>query len=404
MIRPIGRLPPMLLAVLFACSAEPSGPAGGEVPVPRAGARADSLTAFVHVRVVPMDRDVLLPDYTVLVRQGRIAETGPAGEVRVPAGATVIEGRDRYLMPGLTDAHVHMSEDDAPAYVAYGITTVRNMWGWPGLRTIQRRILAGELTGPMIYSYSSGLDAPPTYWPHTQIVESPDVARRVVAEQLAQGWIGIKVYNDLTPEVYDAIIEETHRRGSEVVGHVPVRVGIEHALDAGQRSVEHLTGYDVALTGRRGAAAWARGFDDSTMRALARRSAQRDVWNCPTLSVLRHLSAGGQDQRLRAVAILHQEGVPLLAGSDSGIDATMPGEGLREELRLLTDAGLSPYEALRAATSDVARFLGVPGEFGVVAPGARADLLLLEGNPLSDIRNAFSLDGVMVRGLWLPAG
>lgn len=389
-----------LAFLALACSSGVTAPDPDPISLPTDRGPADSVTAFVGVRVVPMDREEVLDGHTVLVRNGRIAELAPDGEVSVPDGARIIRGRGRWLMPGLADAHVHMSSTEAPEYVAYGITTVRNMWGWPGLREIQARIRSGDLLGPTIHSYSSGLDAPPTYWPYTQVVTRVADARRVVGEQLAQGWLGIKVYRDLAPDVYRAILSEAFQYRKPVVGHVPAAVDVEEALRLGQLSLEHLLGYDRALGGRYGG--WSPGFDEERMRELARLTAEVGAWNCPTLSILRHKNPGDHGARIRAVRILHEEGAPLLAGSDAGIDVTAPGVSLHEELGYMEDAGLSPYEALRTATVEVAAVLGQPGVFGIVAPGARADLLLLDGNPLEGVANAGAPAGVMLRGLWIP--
>lgn len=361
-----------------------------------------SAVAFVDVRVVPMDRKVVLPAHTVLVRDGRIEALGPAGEVTVPGDAEVIDGRGRWLMPGLADAHVHMGRAEAPLYVSYGVTTVRNMWGWPGLREIVGSIEDGSLVGPTVYSYSSGLDAPPEYWPFTQMVTTPERAREVVRAQLDRGWIGIKVYTDLSVDVYDAIVDETHALGRPVVGHVPARVGLERALAAGQRSIEHLLGYSQALTGS--FAAWPGPFDAEGMASLADRTREANTWNCPTIEILRRAGRPGHENRLRAIASLHEAGAELLVGTDSGIDVTEPGLSIRSELAHFQGAGLTPYEALRDATVDVARFLGREGEFGVVATGARADLLLLSADPLERVENVGSLDGVLLRGRWFPGG
>lgn len=383
-------------------SSAAAGPQAGEAPAAPPGTTADAVTAFVNVRVVPMEREEILHGQTVLVQDGTIARVGPVDDVTVPEGAAVVEGGGRYLMPGLVDAHVHMSTADAPIYVSHGITSVRNMWGWPELRSLQRRIDEGEVVGPTIYSYSSGLDGPPEYWPYTQLVVTPRQGLEAVAAQADEGWLGIKVYRDLELEVYDAIVAEARLRGLPVVGHVPHRVGISAALAAGQRSLEHLLGYDLALGGAYGPQGWAGGLDEQRMHELARETARAGAFNCPTLVILHQRSVATHDNRIRAVRILHEEGALLLAGSDAGIDVTFPGSGLRSELQYFVDAGLSPYEALRAATVNVARVLDVPGQFGVVRAGARADLILLEADPLADVSNVATLAGVMLRGLWYP--
>ena len=134
-----------LAFLALACSSGVTAPDPDPISLPTDRGPADSVTAFVGVRVVPMDREEVLDGHTVLVRSGRIAELAPDGEVSVPDGARIIRGRGRWLMPGLADAHVHMSSTEAPEYVAYGITTVRNMWGFPGVREMGEEIAAGRL-------------------------------------------------------------------------------------------------------------------------------------------------------------------------------------------------------------------------------------------------------------------
>ena len=380
--------------VLSGCSEDTVDPAVVELPPP--GALGAPLSAFVDVQVISMTTDAIDRGWTVVVRDGRIDDAGPSTDIEVPSGAVIIRGENRYLMPGLVDAHVHLRTADAPEYVRYGVTTVRNMWGYPTLWNLMASIADGEIIGPTAYSYSSGLDAAPVYWPFTQLVETPAAGRAAVAEQLDAGWIGIKVYDDLSRSAYDAIVAAATARGMPVVGHVPRNVELGRALSAGQRSIEHLTGYARAL----GSTSWRDSIDPEWLRSLSERTAAAGTWNCPTLAI--QARNAGHDNRGRVVRALHDAGAGLLAGSDAGIDRTLPGQGLRDELRLLVQAGLTPYEALRAATVDVAHFLERDGEFGVVAVGARADLLLLEANPLERIENVGSLAGVMLRGLWIP--
>jgi imidazolonepropionase-like amidohydrolase len=349
-----------------------------------------------------MDRDTVLRGHAVLVRDQEIAAVGPVGTVEAPDGARIVDGAGGWLLPGLVDGHVHVNADDLDDYVRHGVTTVRNMWGWPGLRELIEEIEDGSRVGPRIFSYSPGFDAPPEYWPYTQVVVTPEMARTAVRDAVAQGWIGIKVYRDLDLRVYDAVISEAARLGVPVVGHVPVGVGVHHALSSGQRTLEHLLGYGQALTGSYGN--WPGAFDEAGMRALARETVRAGAWNCPTLEILRRSGRTGHQNRLDAVRVLHEEGAELLVGTDSGIGATVPGESLVQEMLQLTGAGIPPYEVLRDATADAARLLGRTGEFGVIRPGARADLVLVDENPLDDIRHLTSPRGVLLNGLWLDGG
>ena len=364
--------------------------------------------AFTNVRLIPMTSSVVLPGRTVLVAGDRIVAIGATGQQRVPSSATVIEGNGRYLMPGLVDMHVHIVAADLATYVSYGITSVRNMWGTPYL--LRSPHVGGAIVptedGPAIYSASPGIDANPPSWPYTQLLEDPTRADSMVRALAADGWLFLKVYNRLSAETYDSLAAAAHRHGIRFLGHVPFAVPVETVLARGQASIEHLAGYDRALTGGRlGAIAWAMA-DTLGAPRLATLTAAAGTWNCPTQAVLSRLvenaDAATRERAARnrhaVVRALHVAGARLLAGSDAGIDLTVPGSSLHDELAELVASGLTPYEALRVATHDAAEFLERPSEFGSIQPGMRADLVLLRANPLDDVRNTRSIDGVMVRG------
>lgn len=388
--------------------------AGTPCPEPAASAPPDEVSpdrpvAFTEVNVVPMTGLRVLSRQTVIVKDGRIHRMGPSGAVEIPGDAVNIDGRGRFLMPGLADMHVHLDRADLPRYVAHGITTVRNMWGFPGVRAMQADVLAGNLRGPTIYSTSPGLDATPPIWPYTQVVNGPDEADEVVRLQKENGWKTLKLYQQLSRESYDAIVASAGRQGLDYVGHTPTAVGLRRVLEAGQRSVEHLGGYERILNGRdiRGASGWALA-DTAGAPDLARLTRRAGTWNCPTLAIQLMLAptlspgtrSSAAENRRRMLKALHDAGAGLLVGTDSGIGRTRPGESIHTELAQFVAAGLTPYEALLGATRNAAEFLGEGGEFGVVAPGARADLILLDDNPLNGLQALESPLGVMVRGHW----
>lgn len=387
-----GRVAGALVAVAMgACSsgkpglASPGTDGGDAVPE----LVRDSVFAVVDVNVVPMDTERVLLHQTLVVRKGRIAALGPSATTPPPPGATIIEGGDHYLMPGLADMHVHLSVDDVEVYVRHGITTVRNMWGWPGLAGIVEAVRSGELAGPTILSTSPGLDGTPAKWPFTQVVMDPAKADSVVEAQRRAGWTTLKLYTDLRPDVYDSIVSAARRRGMDYVGHVPARVPVEHVIASGQRSIEHLGGYQLVT-------------DPDRLAVLIDQTADAGTWNCPTLAIQLEVGPARAQRRRGIVMALHRVGAPLLVGTDSGIGVTMPGTSIHRELAELVRAGLTPFEALAGATRDAARFLGQEGEFGEVRLGLRADLVLVAGNPLSDVGALDARIGVMLRGNWLP--
>jgi imidazolonepropionase-like amidohydrolase len=355
-----------------------------------------------------MDSEILLVDQTVVVRNRRIESVGLRSDIGVPEDAERIDAAGLVLMPGLADMHVHLQETDLARYLASGITTVRNMWGHSAVRNMTQRIAAGALEGPVVYSTSPGIDGPPAQWPVTQIVESPAEAEETVARLVGDGWTMLKVYQDLRAEVFAAVVEAARRHGVPFMGHVPHRVGLREALLYGQASLEHLGGYDVALGGARGTPGWLN-MDSSRVAEVVTWTWEAGAYVCPTLVVVKAITRANSSAADAAVVIgnrrslvgaLHDGYVPLLLGTDSGINIVAPGTSLHEELLEFTQAGLSPYAALAAGTIAAARFLGLEKEFGAIREGLRADLLLLERNPLEDVTAASDIVGIMVNGNW----
>ncbi|HWI63168.1 MAG TPA: amidohydrolase family protein [Symbiobacteriaceae bacterium] len=399
--------------------------------------------AFVHVNVIPMDEERVLPDQTVVVRDGlveRVEASQPP-----PADAEVIDGNGWYLMPGLTDMHVHIEgADELPLYLANGVTTVRNMWGSTGLKRLlgapdhlKLRDAARPLS-PAIYTAGPIMEGAPPTSPLMPVFRSPARAAAAVERQAAAGYDFIKVYDNLSPAVYAAVLVAARRVKLPVVGHVPKQVPLADVLTGGQRTIEHLTGYidpDAAA-----------GLAGEALLQAARLTREAGVWNVPTLGIYqklvppervgeleqqpgmefvpprlrriwrlfwpmmrRGITYSGADYAERIGALyrqvtrtLHAEGARLCLGTDAPNPYVVPGFSVHDELRYLIEAGLSPFEALAAATRNAAECLGRQAEFGTVAPGLRADLLLLTANPLTDVAHAARRAGVMLRGRWLP--
>jgi imidazolonepropionase-like amidohydrolase len=363
--------------------------------------------AIINARVLTMTDAGALESRTVLVRGG-VVERIQANDAPRPTDAVTLDAGGRTLMPALIDMHVHLRRADIPAYLAAGIGSVRNMWGHSGIPPLMRGAESGEFVAPRIVSTSAGLDGNPPQWPETQIVTTTEEAEAAVKRQIDAGWRTIKVYQRLSMASYDAIAAAAKRSGVAFAGHVPTAVAIRHALDMGQRSIEHLTGYDRAVSRQRRIGTWGWIDVDTTQFAsLASATAQAGTWNCPTLAIYVKLAeqhstserAAVIENRRRFIRALERAGAPLLVGTDAGIDVVAPGTSLHDELAQFVAGGLSPARVLRAATADAGRFLGVPG-LGTIAGGAPGDLLLLERDPLADIANARTVAGVVLRGDW----
>ncbi|MFC1714426.1 amidohydrolase family protein [Candidatus Poribacteria bacterium] len=438
--------------------------------------RNSTSIAFVNVNVVPMDSERILTGQTVIVRGDRISEIGPVDTIDIPGDAQRIDGSGKYLMPGLVDMHIHLwNESELALFIPNGVTTVRNMWGTEYHLKLREEIKEGKHVAPTLFTTGPIIDGNPPLWGSSVAVETPEQARQVVADNKAAGYDLIKTYDGLSVEIYDALMEAAAKHGMPVAGH-PTVVGIEHALAAGQHSVEHLFGYEKYLEGEdspffgqslwnrrpesivwRHSVAW-QYMDERKIPGIARATREAGTWNCVTLVVHQKIvmtreqrkqelelpymkyvpmstkqgwlsskaTIGGERLRewlgeLRGLGIsleecldahfrngkkmtkaLHDAGARIVLGTDALNPLVLHGFSVHQELQYLVDAGLTPYEAVKAGTRDAAECLGELDEFGTINVGLRADLLLVDGNPLVDVGNADKRVGVMLRGHWLP--
>jgi hypothetical protein len=392
-----------------------------------------------------------LADRTVIVRGDRILAIAPASELTLPANVRVIDGSHHWLMPGLADMHVHAWDDaELTMFVAAGVTTIRNMFGDPKHLAWRAEIAHGARLGPTIFTAGPIVDGDPPRWPGSAVLTDPAQAEALVVAQQQQGYDFIKPYSRLTKPAYDALAAAATRHHVAMEGHVPDAVPLADAL-AHQKSIEHLDGYQVALV-RDGATLPAgsprahmhevvAARDDRKLPALVAQTIAAGTWNCPTLVAYDRYSAlddiahltprvawldlvpkkivhgwipdppytaadidptreeyAGALHVLRALIAAH---APILVGTDTANPFVIAGASLHDELELLIRAGLTRPQALRAATADAARFVGTPHEFGVIEPGARADLLLVPTDPLTQPLPLVP-DGVVLRGAWLP--
>lgn len=436
--------------------------------------------AYVGATVIDATGALPRPEQTVLIIDGMISAVGPATQVPIPAGALVHRVDGKYLIPGLTDMHVHSeSETEDPRhfaslYVANGVTAVREMWGRPTLHETRQQVRSGQLLGPRMTIASPLLDGVPGLWsdvPDSPImmINSPDQARRAVPEAIDGGADFIKVYSRLDPKAYRAVIAEAHRRDITVAGHRSDKLPFHEQIESGQRSFEHLFGVWTATssdTERLEAAmakietspefhlgSWLKqisrvewdavaSYDSTTATSVFERFVAADVACTPTLAVHAMIdqpeSVRLDDKRMeymvpgtsqswdflrshiychggRSVeeAGLHREllnwrrvtvaamdaaGVRLLAGTDSVGPGLFPGFSLHLELEQLVAAGLTPMRAIQCATLEPARFLGREHWAGTVQKGRVADLVILDADPLIDIRNTQLIHAIVVDG------
>lgn len=395
--------------------------------------------AFVGVNVVPMDRNGTLNNQTVVVQDGRIAHVGPAGSTRVPDGALRLEGRGKYLMPGLGEMHGHIPSTLQPRefieailflYVANGVTTVRGMQGSPGQLDLRERSKRGELLAPNLYLAGPGFSG--------QTIKSVEEATQRVRQQKGEGWDLLKVLPGLTRDQYDAMARTAKEVGISFAGHVPADVGLLHAIRSGQETFDHLDGYIEYLQGEKGP------VTEAKFQEIAKQTSEAGVWVVPTMALWETLRGtadlatllafpelkympleqiqqwrSAQDSllkssdfnpdvarnviknRMRLLKVLDDGGVKILLGSDAPQRFSVPGFSIHREMKRMSDSGMKPYDILRSGTYNVGLYLKEKDNFGTIEVGKRADLILLDANPLEDIGNIARRSGVMVRGRWL---
>lgn len=396
-----------------------------------------------------MSTEGVLERQTVLVDAGRITTIGPVARTAVPSGATVIVGQGKFLIPGLGDAHAHLSTPGGgPAlaeralmlFALHGVTMIRSAYTEPHHLDAVARVDRGEIVGPRTEVVSPAF--------HGGSAPNPQVARDSVRSYYRQGYRTAKILPGLSRQTFDTLVAESKTLGMKVAGHVPQGIPLLDALVA-LSSLEHLDGYLEAMHPTPGAQSGFFGLgvignlDTTRLAGLVRATRQAGTVVVPTefeMELFASLDSGAAHARrpeMRYVAPglvaawtrqkdnfargagvtpeiaaryagvrrsvirqLHAAGVPIALGSDAFNLFTVPGPGVFDELAVYELAGLSNQAALATATVEVAKLLGLTGVTGTVAVGSVADLVLLDANPLSDLGNVRRQAGVMLRGQW----
>ena len=382
---------------------------------------SQSKIAITHVSVIDVRAGTIKKDMTVLIVGGRISavRTAKRNERPPTKEMEVIDGRGKYLIPGLWDMHAHSDGDDRVLrlFIAYGITGIRDMAGDAAkLADARRRIMSGKLTGPRLVFSGPMLEGPPSQaddW--TWIIHSPEEARHAVDRLVELRVDFVKVHDGLSRQSYLAIAAASKEKGISFVGHVPASMTPAEASDLGQKSIEHLefvpkSCHAILDSVAGGAPANPpSGCDPQSLDDLLHRFAQNGTWLDPTIQSFRYWaptqwSAIFSEFR-ELVPSIRQNHVSILAGTDSsGVleqKGDPPGTSLHDELALFVDAGFAPSEALRAATLNPALFLGLSDSQGTIEAGKVANLVLLQANPLEDIRNTGRIVAVISEGRYL---
>jgi imidazolonepropionase-like amidohydrolase len=388
-------------------------------------------TVLRDVRIVDPDSGLVSAGQSVVVIRGRIYWTGETAQLPRVREPFVIDGRGRFLAPALTDMHIHSGRPGGWLLnLAAGVTTVRDMAGMPWILRARDAIGSGRMLAPTLYVASPLINASPMFGYAVLPANAID-ARRLVRQQAACGYDFVKVHNDLPRPMFDAAADQARLLGMALVGHVPHDIPIRDAAAAGMRTMEHLKGwlddrtlgmgesdYGVAASAglwvtptlyasrqflRGDAARAAIRRPEMAYVPLARRRSWQAVNDGPDPEpALRSSRDGAHGNMVRIVRSLRAAGARFLAGTDNDYYAhQVMGFGLLDELDELRAAGLSPAEAYRAATSEAARALDQAQEMGAVRSGMRADLLLLDANPIDDPTSLRRSLGVMAHGIWL---
>jgi imidazolonepropionase-like amidohydrolase len=411
------------------------------------GAQAPA-TAFVGVSVIPMDKETVLLNHTVVVSDGRIARFGPDGKTTIPEGAVRVDGKGKFLMPALAEMHAHIPAGQASdaavertlfLYAANGIGTIRGMLGDPRHLVYRERAAKGEIVSPRIYTAGPSLNG--------KTAATKEMAVEAVIAQKKAGYDLLKIHPGVPRDAFDALAAKADEVKIPFAGHVPADVGLQRALEAKYRSIDHLDGYVEAMAKNPATSQFfgvnlMNEIDESKLTALVSATRAAGVWQVPTQVLLDNLINDAPTDELaarpemkyvtspdtmknwitqkqnfqkipaaerqkflvlrrRIIKSLHDAGVPFALGSDAPQLWNVPGFSVHRELQSIVAAGLTPYQALRTGTANVGIYFGTQNETGTIAIGRRADLLLLDANPLQDIANSTKIAGVMVNGRWL---
>jgi imidazolonepropionase-like amidohydrolase len=414
----------------------------------------EPVTAIRNVTLITEYGGERLERHTIAVRGDRIIAIAPDDAIVLPEGATVVDGGGRIVAPGIADMHVHYQDPSVGVLmVANSITTIRNPSGFGvgnGPDTtlgLAAKTARGEVVGPFIYSSGQLMDGPGSFWGPGVVVETVEGVRERVRQDAEAGYVAIKLYAQLRPEQFRAGVEEARARGLQVYSHVPASMTLEEVLDLRVDSIEHLDAFERSLGGE------GQGMQSRWVAApadrfapLAARVRESGVWQVPTLIVtlapsrgfvdsnaadqapeLRYAQQGlldfwhsyvarvpaGTDlaaryrvvqqahaRRVEMLRALREARAPVLIGTDAPNPYVMYGFSIHEEMGYFREAGYSNTEILRIATLEAARFMNKAGEFGVLREGARADLVLLAGDPEADLGVLRTPQGVMTAGRW----
>jgi imidazolonepropionase-like amidohydrolase len=408
-----------------------------------------------NVNLLSMTKRDIDQNKSILIKNG-VIESIVDGTYTTSSEYTVIEGNNGYVMPGLINMHIHLGDnkDDLLLYLVNGVTTIRNMWGYEGFRfghwlfgtrvfdhlQLKKQIEEGKVIGPGIYTAGPLLDGDPPFFPkfmYLHVIKEKKQAEQIIKEQAKKGYDFIKIYSNLSKQNFDDIIEIAGNYDIPVAGHVPDLAGIQHVMESKVQSIEHLYGfvnpYKPELSVKK-----------EDVRKLAQIAAENKVWNCPTLVANERLANVDRQQEFenekqmeyisqknkKAMRFLINEsnklydkkgvtgnhgymeyyfyiiqqlmsaGAGIVLGTDKAVPYVVAGFSEHVEMKLLSQAGLSNYEVIRAATINAAKCLKKENEIGTIATGKKADLIIMKDNPFHNLDAIYNHSGVIKSGIF----
>ena len=409
---------------------------------------------FKGVNVVPMDRETVLQNQVVVVKNGTVTAIGDASKVKYASNALIIDASGKYLIPGLAEMHAHVPpvDDIEPMkevvllFALKGVTTIRGMLGHPRHLELRSKIKSGEIIGPRFYTSGPSFNG--------NSVKTAEAGSEMVKAQKQAGYDFLKLHPGLTKETFAGVASTANQIGIPFAGHVSYDVGVWRAIDAGYATIDHLDGFVESLVPNieqiseqeNGIFAIysADKADTTRIPKLMSGLRSKNIWVVPTQALAERWFAPDKDVealrnepemiymptntlngwanakknlmsnpkyekesvnrfialRRKLIYECNKNGVGLLLGSDAPQVFDVPGFSVYHELKYLVDAGLSPFDALKTGTINVGKFYKNPN-LGVIKQGSVSDLVLISGNPLTNIENTKNIEGVMLGNRWM---
>lgn len=384
--------------------------------------------AIVDVNLIDGNGGQAIPNASVLIKGNKIIAAGSSKSIQIPQGAEIVQGKGMSLLPGLIDSHFHLdgAEDLPSIFLQNGITSIRD----PGLWIeVYDQVRKSGKYNPRLFLSGPHLDgSPPAYPNDAYVVRDEAEAVKQVNEVADQGSTVIKVYFRTPPGMIKAITDAAHKRGIPVTGHLEITEA-KHAIEAGLDGIEHITSFGLSLTPKREAEkyrqamladnnyrkqgrylSWS-GIDLNSPAAdsLTRFLVRKGTFVSPTLAIFEYqpgkgtvdsIKLKGFEKMMKLTSNLHKGGVNIVVGSHSMVPYAEKGWAYQREMELFVESGMSTAAVIHAATMENARFFRIENQLGSIEKGKLADLILVKGNPLEDIKVMRNIEKVMINGFW----